>query len=368
MSSEIDLLEIPPEVQQKILPDESLSILDFLQFPLPAVARSPINDCRKYLSSRLPTITSVDQIQTVPTPSLDVIKELARSPDITLYRSILCPHAPGLLDEGLPMWIISYWMQIADIRPLKTRWAGAEQSLQALKNSKASTTNTKGLMIETYNALACTSWSGVIKGFPASITTDHLSHYLTKDWLTDEHENQMLYLLQQEAWRKRPSDGIEVVDTFFMEKLSEIYKEEDNYATKSAYAWIRKIGQDLATGVQQTLVTIANINKNHWVAIVVDFERSKIRYADSMARTIHEDVERVLTWWINHHTGWHFTTSYLPITRQRDGHSCGVLAWNALAVHLFPETYSLPDAKAVGDERLKMFLQICNRHNEKVHC
>jgi len=32
MSSEIDLLEIPPEVQQKILPDESLSIPNFILF------------------------------------------------------------------------------------------------------------------------------------------------------------------------------------------------------------------------------------------------------------------------------------------------------------------------------------------------
>ena len=115
MSSEIDLLEIPPEVQQKILPDESLSILNFLQFPLPALARSPINDCQKYLSSLLPTITSLEQIQTILTPSLDVVKELVRLPDITFYQSILCPHTPGLLGEGLPMWILNYWMEITNI-------------------------------------------------------------------------------------------------------------------------------------------------------------------------------------------------------------------------------------------------------------
>jgi len=59
----------------------------------------------------------------------------------------------------------------------------------------------------------------------------------------------------------------------------------------------------LATGVQDTLITIANINKNHWVAIIVDFQASKIWYGDSMAGAINEDIECNLTWWIYHHTG-----------------------------------------------------------------
>jgi len=188
MSSKLDLLKIPPDVQQRILLNENLSILDFLQFRLPVVARSPITDCQKYLSSLPPTITSIKEIQSIPTPSLDVINELARVPDVTFYRSILCPHAPGLINEALPMWILDYWTQLTRIRPLKNQWAGAEESLQAQKSSRNHSLNTKGLIIQIYNALACTSWSGIIKGFQASITMDHLSHYLMKNWLTDEHE------------------------------------------------------------------------------------------------------------------------------------------------------------------------------------
>ena len=86
-----------------------------------------------------------------------------------------------------------------------------------------------------------------------------------------------------------------------------------------------------------------------------------------MGETIDEDVETALTWWIQQHTGRQFTKSYFPITRQRDGYSCGILAWNALAVFLLPETYSLVDTGKVGDERLRMFLQVSDRHNSKVH-
>jgi len=71
-----------------------------------------------------------------------------------------------------------------------------------------------------------------------------------------------------------------------------------------------------------------------------------------MGGSINEDLEAVLTWWIHQHTGRHFTTSYLSITWQQDGHSCRILAWNALATHILPTTYSLINIKAVADERL----------------
>ena len=76
--------------------------------------------------------------------------------------------------------------------------------------------------------------------------------------------------------------------------------------------------------------------------------------------------EEALIWWTHHHTGRHFMVANLPITRQRDGHSCGILAWNAIATYLFPKEYQLVDARRVADERLRMFLHIFDHHNDKV--
>ena len=116
------------------------------------------------------------------------------------------------------------------------------------------------------------------------------------------------------------------------------------------------------------MVTLANIGGNHWIALILDFKASRILYGDSMGGTIDEGIEEALNWWISQHMGTQFTTSYLPITRQRDGHSCGILVWKALAAYLFPARYSLADGGAVGDERLKMLLRVLDRHNEKVMC
>ena len=272
---------------------------------------------------------------------------------------MLCPHAVGLPGERLPIWILDYWNQVTHIRPLKVKWGTTEDNLQIQRHNTA-TQDTKSLIIQVYNMLACLAWSVDIKGFWASITTDYLAPYFTKEWFSDEQENQMLYLLQQQVLRERGGDGINVTDTFFLQRLTEVFWEKEEYAMKPTYAWIQKKGQELSTGVYETLATITNIDKNHWVAVVLDFKGSRIRYGDSMGGSINEDLEAVLTWWTHQHTGRHFMTSYLPITRQRDGHSCGILAWNALAVHILPTTYSLMDTKAVAAERLRMFLQIAN--------
>lgn len=44
------------------------------------------------------------------------------------------------------------------------------------------------------------------------------------------------------------------------------------------------------------------------------------------------------------------------------------MAWKALSAYLVPARYLLADGGAVGDERLKMFLQVSDHHNEKVMC
>jgi hypothetical protein len=73
-------------------------------------------------------------------------------------------------------------------------------------------------------------WASELKGFSASITTDHLATYLTKNWFTNEHKNQMLYLLQKEVLRIKRGEEIEVCDTFFTKRLLDIHTEVSGQA------------------------------------------------------------------------------------------------------------------------------------------
>jgi Ulp1 family protease len=122
----------------------------------------------------------------------------------------------------------------------------------------------------------------------------------------------------------------------------------------------------LGTGVFEKLVSIVNLDQNHWVQVIIDTSSSKILYGDSFGKPITHEIKEVLTWWTNHHTATNFQIHSLAITRQVDEYSCGMLAWNAIAAHVLPDTYSLVSSQAVADERLKMLLRVVERHNEKV--
>lgn len=60
---------------------------------------------------------------------------------------------------------------------------------------------------------------------------------MMKTWLTDEHENQMLYLLGRGGKGK----GIDIVETTFVPLLIRVYKGSDRY-----------LGQEYSINLQQS--------------------------------------------------------------------------------------------------------------------
>jgi len=103
----------------------------------------------------------------------------------------------------------------------------------------------------------------------------------------------MLYLLQRDVSRERRDDGIDVCDTFFVKRLIDLQKDTSGpkrYATAANYAWLREKGQELATGVLEMLVTIANIGDDHWIALILDFKASRILVDSSSHRKTFYDT------------------------------------------------------------------------------
>ena len=365
---EENIRNIPLKLCPQFLPANKLSVLDLLNYSFPPIIRSfNASDLSSFLSPLPPTTTTVTEIQVIPVPPISVVKQLASDPALTSAKSVICIHAPGSSNMRIPLWVITYWLETICIKPIKQKWVVAEEKLQSLKQRRDWTVETLALIKRVYNMLGCLSWNEDISGFSTKIPTHYLSTYLTTDWLSDLHESQLLDLLRQEIHQKG-KDDLEVVvgDVFFISKLKEMKNQPSNYASSPQYAWLRKKGQEFGDGTFNTFVVISNIRGNHWISVVIDFEASHIYYGDSLGIIIDEELEDALTWWIHYHTGRNFTVENLLITRQQDAHSCGVLAWNAIMVHLFPETHQLFNPQSIVYKRLKIFLQIANRHNDKV--
>ncbi|PPR08056.1 hypothetical protein CVT24_010855 [Panaeolus cyanescens] len=142
---------------------------------------------------------------------------------------------------------------------------------------------------------------------------------------------------------------------------------------KSNYRWLWSLGNQLGTAAENRttlsnqphqLAFVFNINGNHWVACVIDFRQAEILFGDSLQSPAYSGTLasapyiQTLLWWSHQHSSKRFTVSQLPITRQTDGASCGILACNALSTYLSEGLSPLLDMENVFGRRLDTFLQL----------
>jgi Ulp1 family protease catalytic subunit len=156
--------------------------------------------------------------------------------------------------------------------------------------------------------------------------------------------------------------AIEVANTYFYAKISQGFEDVARYTSHSSFQVYRHMGHMLATGALDLLAFLANLNRNHWVAVVLDFKKDIIWYGDSLGGKIPTSMEKILKWWTKFHSSKDFTVKKLTITIQKDFFSCCLLAWNALCVFFFQKTSHLIPAERVAEERLKMLLRILHHH------
>ncbi|KAF8229607.1 hypothetical protein L208DRAFT_1017948, partial [Tricholoma matsutake] len=248
-----------------------------------------------------------------------------------------------------PLWIISFWSKVLHLHCIQHKWAGALAAMQKVCNKSAK------LLDDVTNALNCNSWGGTLQGFEIAIGTHYISAYATQAWLS----RKMMEL--------RISTSGNVKYTQFPTKLSFAYTSQKKYAEGQEFWWACMEGEKLARGVCCKVGMIANINVNHWVAIVLDFANHLILYGDSLHQLHHHDLIIVLEWWMHHHTGFTFEVKDLLVSHQTDGYSCGLLAWNALVIYFLGEKgYLLIKPEDVDNKRLMVMLHIIERHNDQV--
>ncbi|KAG1768439.1 hypothetical protein EV702DRAFT_1203278 [Suillus placidus] len=205
--------------------------------------------------------------------------------------------------------------------------------------------------------------SGTLNGFAVVEPVVKLAVYATDDWLFDVHENQMLDLLRRRIQRQPQSQKIEIENIYFYGFLKKAYEIHSSGEHEGRYfAHARETGDAMALGLGSCIGFLVNINENHWVAVVIDFESSTIFYGDSIYTKLPTGFLAVLHWWTHHHTGQHFEEKSLIITHRKDSFSCGLLSFNALAHHVLPSEYPLIMALQVRIGRLNVMLDVIDRH------
>jgi hypothetical protein len=250
------LLEIPDNVQRKIFRDVSLSVLAFLQFPLPNISgAAPQHDASKFFSDHDPNMKDIKEIQKVPVPPAKTVAELVTACKTAVAsgtKSIKCLHVPSRTGQNLPMWIIAYWAEVLELRITSRKvWVKAEEFLRQRKKPWKKSVSGEimdEVMQEAYNVLSCLPWSGIVCGFDDHEPLHTIATYTSRAWFSTLHENQMLDLLRRDLLLK--GSNVEIGKMAFFQTLQEAYnhRETGEYDESRHFAHAWSIGQALETG------------------------------------------------------------------------------------------------------------------------
>ena len=88
--AELPNLAIPLDLREQLLPPEQLSILTFLQYPLPPIVHAAdATNCgiESYFSPLLPTVVTAERIRTIPIPPFNIVEQLGKHPGLTSAKS-----------------------------------------------------------------------------------------------------------------------------------------------------------------------------------------------------------------------------------------------------------------------------------------
>ena len=362
-------MELPPDIAKSLIPDATQTATNLLQWPLPILLGSVnLSNPENFFSNDEPNTVDLQSLQMIASPPKHVIDELHDS--LTNYpnaKSIACLHA-GINHQTtrLPLFILTYWRKLVPIRLSQRKLTNACQILEKFCQSSTTSAEAKALAYEVHNALGLLPWQTSIQGFPVEVDALYLTAFFSTEWLSSEHITWMMDLLDEDL----QANGVTTTELIretatFMAKLGQAHLDADNYTTDQGYRWIAKIGQRLASGETNQLALVANVNENHWVAILVDINTHAILYGNSLQHDKNPaKLMNALQWWLYYHFAEPFHVKPLPITAQQDGHNCGIFAWQALEAMLLQKP--LISSKGAYIQRLQLFKRVMERDKDKV--
>ncbi|KAF5381323.1 hypothetical protein D9615_008432 [Tricholomella constricta] len=357
---------VPPEYRQTLLPDPFLSVARLLAFPLPSQSQDNYCvDIRAFWSTDPPNIEcTLAILEDLPIPPPAVITALGN--DLASQRSsIIYAHITDSQSTSFPLWILMYWKEVSNLRiHVRTPWNNAQ--LHILEKRKLwRSPESRKLCDAAERAMFTLPWTGHTFGLTEKEPTVKLSWYLSQKWLSTTHANQCLDILRGDLSCSANDLDQEIVSPTFFTRLRTLFQTHKRvpYGNNPGCRDLWAIGSDLAIGDRTSIGGIANINGNHWVAVVIDMTQSQILYGDSLGGRNAELLDAI-SWWIESHTRQTLDHSDLQIAPQNDDYNCLIFASNALRHHylLVPLLSGTPnDADAEG---LVMFKRLCTRDSD----
>ncbi|KAE9395284.1 hypothetical protein BT96DRAFT_997784 [Gymnopus androsaceus JB14] len=360
-------LAIPTSIRSEILPDENLSILDLLTFPLPnepAVTTKHGLTATSFFSQSPPDSTPAAQLLTklrhLPIPPQKLIRAAvsnARQLIMDGAQSVIYAHISTGAMTKFPLWVIMFWEEVLDAQvKSKDPWSQAKAWLdKKLKEKKKNgRVEERKKAEEVLEMLGLLPWKMAKVGLSDCELISTLARFLSKQYTSGSNQNDILELLCIGV-----SSDLNLVsrycveDSGFIPKLLEAFNNHKvhEYSSHPQYTWIWNLGHDLFNKGQGEF-------EEHWVSVHINFAEKCLMFDDPLTKDPPVKLHNICLWWINQHDTSDYTVEELPITRQEDGYSCGPLTSNTDANAVVPAEEALIPTRSVDLYRMQLFCKL----------
>ncbi|KAJ7702622.1 hypothetical protein B0H16DRAFT_1748176 [Mycena metata] len=349
-------LAIPDAIASQILPDAMISIHALLDFspPRPSPITSASPDTSPFFSKYSPSAVdglTITRLRHLDMPSVKVIRKLAHDVHqawLDGYTSVKCAHIPGKGVTYLPLWVVTFWNAVADIRGnVRNPWVTCRDWVKNQLGHRRKP-DVRKYATDVTRLLGILPWNTLKRGLSDASPVHSLSRFLGTRIAADPDL----------------AGAVRVEMVEFTARLTTAFRQRESvdYREGQGTRWLHVLGEDIF-GNGERLITVAHLgdhnDEKHWVTIEVDGAETLFRYDDSFKDDVPASLRQVYKWWMSQHTASPIGRGTLPTSTQTDGHSCGMLAASAAVRAVYPTT-PLMQQENIAAERLKMFSSLAN--------
>ncbi|TFK81466.1 hypothetical protein K466DRAFT_656140 [Polyporus arcularius HHB13444] len=331
------VLAIPP-FERKLLPHPSLPISRLLEKKLPAQPATLTQEKAASTFARHPATESLQAVdfQWRPIPPSGYIQALRNA-----FGQAWFDGAQSVIDfrykhSRLPLHVLTYWDEMAVALQNQSAWRKA-LGWARVQLAMLADTNLAGKVEGVLDVMA---WGLGLRALGASASVDSLTKLLSDQWLDDD----IIDMLATDLANRAPvQSGSAVATLAFVHVIMACYGPDATKAEPTSL--LERYRDRVLDGSVVRLYFPANLNNNHWVTFLVDFEKRTISYAARIVKGLTAWLKAALSGRPFEAVGPVLTCGY-----QQDVISCGICAINTIAHHVLGDQLFTPSTR----ERLRL--------------
>ncbi|KAF7972553.1 hypothetical protein HWV62_17764 [Athelia sp. TMB] len=321
-----------------------------------------------WFSNDLPA-SNLDFLADRAIPNKDFLKKLKR-----LASQAWLDGAQSLVDpryndgvNRLPLWGLSYWIEMSEIADAKESWAKCERWLSVASNTPRQSEAASQAFANASAFLPGLGWRAAVQGLDNQQTTLEFTKLLGEDWLSSG----LIQMMIDHLSARVNADPTLAASTIIggpslAQSMVAADVQKLAYSRKST-ALLSRYEEHIKSSKTNHLYFPANVNGNHWIAVHVDFEKREFSYGDSLASPLNKPTKviRAVKRWLNSQFKgrWKEMGNILHIGKQHDSNSCGICVINAIARAILKD--KLWTQSRAKEERALWFSILAKMHNEQ---